>query len=377
MQPDPREPNSNDSNIERSNEAFTDAIDEMMEEEGAEYYDAGDDGDSGADTGADDTETGAVREKRTQVDAQDEPALPMQLPQQQPPQQPAYDPNNPKGFARVGSLFADADGNIVTRDGRVMAAKGEPARHWSNMSKQAAQGEHFKKQNEALTRQIDGSRQLLQSAKELADLPTKLGLSREDYNEGVQLIAQWNRDPLTVARDIVSRTLARGFNATDIMGKSAGDALEMGAIRALINEVVAPQRAREAQETATTQQRQAAQTAYDDFLSRYPDSAPHGDAIAALMREQKISATEAYHEVRYFALENGLDFTQPLGPQVAAASARAQQRPNGAVPQVRTQRAPMVAGNGGGNRDNLTNETNFAPADSSWGDILNSVMRNS
>lgn len=367
MLPDPREP------VDNEPEELS-PIDEMLEDEGAEFYEDDDDtgGDvDGGDTGSDGSDAPPSRTQPT-----DEPSLPMALPQQPAPGQPTYDPNNPKGFARVGSLFADAEGNIVTRDGRVMAAKGEPARHWSNMSRQAAQGEHFKKQNEALTRQIDGSRELLTTAKELADLPTKLGLSREDYNEGIQLVAKWNQDPLTVARDIVQRTLARGFNASDILGKSAGDALEMGAIRHLINEVVAPQRQREATEQKTLQERQQAQQSYDSFISRYPDAAPHGDAIAALMREQKLSATEAYHEVRYFALQNGLDFNEPLGPQVAAANARAQQR-EPVAPQGRTHRAPLIPGNGGGNRANLTTETNFADASSSWSDILNSVMRQS
>lgn len=351
---------------------FSSSVDEMMDEDSEMYDDtgAGNDGgdDSGGDGGTGTGEDGANAPKQTQ----DEPSLPMALPDARAPATPVYDPDNPKGFARVGSLFADGDGNIVTRDGRVMAAKGEPARHWSNLSRQAAQGEQFKRQTEALTRQVEGSRQLIESAKELAGLPQRLGISREDYNEGVSLIANWNRDPLSVARDVVQRTLARGFNASDILGKTAGDALEMGAIRHLINEVVAPQRAREHAERVTNEQRTQAQQSYDSFITRYPDAAPHGDAIASLMREQKISATEAYHEVRFFALQNGLDFSQPLGPQVAAAQARAQQ-PNAVAPQGRTHR-PMVAGNGGGNRGNLTSDPNFAEASSSWSDIINSVM---
>lgn len=366
--PDPKEPVQVEDNLSSS-------IDEMMAEDADMYEDAGDDGDVDGDSG-DGADAGPTVGGKGDDATGEEPSLPMQLPTQQTPEQPAYDPNNPKGFARVGSLFADAEGNIVTRDGRVMAAKGEPARHWANMSRQATQGEHFKKQNEALTRQIDGNKQLLSSAKELADLPQKLGLSREDYNEGVGLIAQWNRDPLSVARDIVSRTLARGFNASDILGKSAGDALEMGAIRQLINEVMRPQQQREQTEQRTTEERQRAQASYDSFISKYPDSAPHGDAIAQLMRDAGLSAVEAYHEVRFFAVQNGLDFSQPLGPQVAAANARAQQRNGNAAPQGRTQRAPMIPGNGGG-RGNLTTETNYADASSSWTDILNSVMRQS
>lgn len=371
----PRVPNTGEPQIDDDTEVQS-GIDDILDED-ADMYEDGDDndepdggddaGDSGSrsgDDGGDPTRQGA------------EPTLPMALPVGHAPQPAAYDPDNPKGFARVGSLFADKDGNIVTRDGRVMAAKGEPARHWSNLSKQAAQATTAERRAEALDRQIQSQKGLIEAAKELNDLPNRMGISREDYNTGVQLIAQWNRDPLTVARDIVQRTLARGFNASDILGKNAGDALEMGAIRRLIDEAVGPQRQREQVEQLTQRQRVQAQEAYDGFMSKYPDSAPHADAIAALMNNQKLSAAEAYHEVRYFAAQNGLDFSQPLGPQVAARQARAQQ-PVDAAPQGRTYRAPMVAGNGSGNRNNLNSDTQYASADSTWGDIINSVMRNS
>jgi hypothetical protein len=149
----------------------------------------------------------------------------------------------------------------------------------------------------------------------------------------------------------------------------------MGALRRMVDEVAAPQRQREEAARMTHEASTRARGMYDEFMARYPDAAPHADAIAALMNNNKMQASDAYHEVRYFAAQNGLDFSQPLGPQIAAKQARAQQ-PNGNASQGRTYRAPMVAGNGSGNR-NLTNESNFAPADSSWGDILNSVMRQS
>src|SRR4030095_9192118 len=93
---------------------------------------------TGADTGTGDDATGpASRQVQPQGE---EPDLPMQLPHQQPPQQPQYDPETPRGYTRVGHLFADEKGNIVTKDGRVMAPSGEAARHWSNMSTAWAEG---------------------------------------------------------------------------------------------------------------------------------------------------------------------------------------------------------------------------------------------
>lgn len=350
-------------------------INDMIDDDMDMYDDGAETDETDADAGdAGDADAGAASVSPPATGDGGEPELPMQLPRGQAPSQPQYDPENPRGYTRVGSLFADAQGNIVTRDGRIMAAKGEPARHWANMSRAAGQTTTLQRQNEALTRQIEGSKQLIESAKALVELPNKLGISKDEYNIGVQLIANWTRDPLATCRDMVARTMARGFNATDILGNDAGNAVEMTALRQLVNEATAGQRQREEMDRTVATQRQNAETAYNNFMGRYPDAAPHADAIAQLMNQRGMSAPEAYHELRYFALQEGLDFAYPLGPQLARKQQQppVQQQPNG-----RTQRAPMVTGNGGGNRDHLTNEVVYADATATWGDILNSVMRQS
>lgn len=350
-----------------------DNIDSMLDEDAEMYDDGGADDTDNSGSGSSDGAAGDGAADQSTQGA--EPPLPMALPEARAPQQPTYDADNPKGFARVGSLFADKDGNIVTRDGRVMAAKGEPARHWSNLSRQAAQATAFQKQADTLNRQIEQNKPLIEAAKELADLPNRLGVSREDYNLGVGLIAQWNQDPLTMCREMVAKTMARGFNATDIIGKEAGNAIEMSALRQLINEATAGQRQREEVDRTVAQNRGVAQQRYDAFMGRYPDAEPHADAIADLMASRKISAEEAYHEIRFFSLQHGLDFNAPLGPQVAAR--QRQSVPPAPQPNGRTQRAPMVNGGGGGSRDHLTNNTVYADANSSWSEILNSVITQS
>jgi hypothetical protein len=356
-------------------------IDDIFEADGdlyesAEAPDGSDDG-GPADSDGSGSGSGADHPVPAGPDTQIEPEFPgVQFPQQTPPPAPAYDPENPRGYDRVGTLFADKQGNIVTRDGRVMAARGEPARHWFNMSKQIAQLPVVQRQVEALNKQLQDNHQLIASAKELADLPQKLGISREDYNAGIQFVAAWNKDPLTICRDLVARTMARGFNATDILGNDAGNSIEMSALRNLVNEMTGPQREREQQIRVENENRTNAERNYNAFMARYPLAAPHTSVIATLMRENKITAQEAYHELRYYALENGLDFTQPLGPQIEARQRQSQQ-PQPQPQRALTYRAPMVAGNGGGRRDHLTNETAMADPNSSWGEILDSVMRSS
>lgn len=310
-----------------------------------------------------------------------EPELPLEQPKQrqarepEQPQQPV-DPSNPKGYARIGKLFGDKEGNIVTSQGRIIAAKGEAARHWVDMSRQAGRAAQLEQQLRVVADQTQRNEQLLHQAREIADVPQRMGMSKEEYNEGVILLGNWHRDPVAVAREIVSRTLAKGHNVTEIMGTQAGDALEMGAVRRLIDEATRGQRTQEARMAAQSQADNQARQNYNSFVMRYPDAELHGDAIANLMNNHQLSAVEAYHEVRHFATRHGLDFSQPLAPQIQAAQQRAQQPNGNGQRSPQTQRAPMVSGASGGQRA-MTQETEYADPNSDWSSILNSVMRNS
>lgn len=308
------------------------------------------------------------------VDTQQTPT-PEQSIQQQPTQQnvpgrvPAVDPKLPEGWKKVGAQYADGKGNIVDRDGKIIAPAGASARFWQEASRATAQAANYRRQLETLQRENQSNQELLARAKEVAELPQRLGVTPEDYNEGVTLMAQWRKNPVEVAREVVARTLTFGYNVSDILGKTAGDALEMKALVRMQNEATAPLRAQQEQTQQQAAHMEAATKAYNKFTSDYPDAEMHGEAIASLMQRRNIPAEVAYFQVKTFALENGLDFTQPLGPQIEAR----QRQP---VPDQRptVQRAPMVNG-GRGSEQSSQQQPRMASADSGWGDILNEVMR--
>lgn len=272
-------------------------------------------------------------------------------------------------FKRVGAQFADGKGNIVDKDGKIIARAGESARHWQEASRATAQVNNLTRQMTVMQQERERDKQVLQQAREIAELPTKMGITREEYNEGITLISNWKKNPVETAREIVARTLTLGYNVTDILGKNAGDALEMKAVSQLVKQATAPL---EQQQQAAARQAQAntqAETAYNQFIAQFPDAELHAEPIANLMGKGR-SAERAYFEVKMFALEHGLDFTQPLGPQVVAM----QQRQNGQRPTDQ-QRAPMANGNGRGSERQMTSEPAMADANSDWGSILSDVMK--
>jgi len=276
----------------------------------------------------------------------------------------------PQGLTRVGPQFADGKGNIVDRSGKVLARAGEGARLWQEASRATAQVGNLQRQLDTATRKLQGQEQLISQANEIVNLPAKLGISREDYNEGVTLMSRWRADPVGVAKEVVARTLTFGYNVTDILGKTAGDALEMRGISQMIKEATAPLIAERNARTQTTEVDAKTQQAYQHFVDTHEHAETHAEAIANLMNNNKLPAVDAYYRVREFALTNQLDFTQPLGPQIAARSA-------GGNGQRQTPSRPLVngSGNGRGSQDQSTTQPVYANADDTWGDILNSVLK--
>ena len=313
------------------------------------------------------------------VDVQ-QPAQPRQVevpPAQQPVvpgRVPAVDPNNPLNLKRVGAQFADGKGNIVDKDGKVLAKAGGEARLWQEASRANAQVRNLTRERDNLMRERERNTAVLENARKIAEMPQRLGVTKEDFNEGITLMGRWKADPVGVAREIVARTLTFGYNVTDILGKNAGDALEMKAITQLVNQTTAPMRQQQEHAAAQQQNMARAEEQYTAFVAKYPDAELHAEAIANLMNNSKVNAEVAYYQVKSFALENGLDFTQPLGPQIAARRA-GQQAPEPHGQQQRIQRAPMHVASGRGSEAQLTNQQEQANAGDDWGDILSSVLR--
>lgn len=294
--------------------------------------------------------------------------------QQQPQQQVRADPNNPHGFKRVGPQFADGKGNIVDKDGKIIAAAGQAARHWQEASRATAQVSNLTNQLRVMQGERQRDQELLRSAQEIASLPQRLGVTKEEYNDGITLLSNWKKNPVEVAREVVARTIALGHNVTDILGKNAGDALEMRAVSRLVDQATAPIRQQQEAAARTRQQEEATTTAYSKFVASHDYAEVHGDAIARLM-QKGLPPERAYYEVRSFAERNGLDFTQPLQPQVDELVRRTQN--TNQQQQNNGQRRPLPNGGSGGasqqNGQHQPANRDFG-ADDSWDSILRDAM---
>lgn len=197
------------------------------------------------------------------------------------------------------------------------------------------------------------------------------GLSPEQAVNAYKLLKSYSEKPAETLKWLLTQAQANGIKI-DLGG---GGGLDPAAIKQMIAEQMAP--ITKAAETREQEQklRDEAQQEYDSFMSRYPDAAPHEDAIAALIsKDPSLTLDGAYWRLRAFFEQRKLDFTKPLAAHHAAMK---QQGGKGEVksrvPFMPTGRGHM----GGQSGDNMNerSEAELAPVNADYSDIIRSAMK--
>ena len=189
----------------------------------------------------------------------------------------------------------------------------------------------------------------------------------------MDMMGMFKQNPAQLVQIVLAEAAARGVDLNRLLGSQIG-AIQTNAISKMLDQRLKPLDDARQQNERHARAEQAAQDRYDRFLASYPDAELHQDAIANLMAEGKAQdEREGYYMVREFALRNGLDFSQPLGPQVAA-KIQQQRTQGGKQPANQQQRRPMVTGPSVPQRQMTQRETRIASPDRSYASIVEEAM---
>lgn len=194
--------------------------------------------------------------------------------------------------------------------------------------------------------QANNSRQQLQN--ELNTLKQTVqqvqGADPAHVATGVKLVRDLSRDPVGTLKTLLTEAIGAGYT---IDGIAAG--IDAAAIRQSLEAKLQPYI------DAAQQQQQAQQTDQEieqevgQFFAQYPDARLHDELIAGVMQKNpQLSMTEAYYQLKLAVVDRGLDWSQPLVPQMQAGeqqqqSPQQQQQkpmPNGRTPANATQATP-------------------------------------
>lgn len=251
---------------------------------------------------------------------------------------PAGEQPKPNGDAKPPTQPTQAakPGDLVDRDGKVIARAGAERRHYEAASRFRTEATQYKTQLDKVTTELNAFR-------EAAQMPTQLGLSPDESATGLQLMASWKSNPVGVLQYLVEQAKAAGHNV-DTLG---GPATDVGAIKQMIAQELAPFRQQSQAAQQSEQINTAAQQQVDQLVGDYGEQAlTNGPALAKLIdasatQGRPMTVEQAYLRFNAWCYQQGFDPHQPIDPQIAGrASPPATQQRNPPRPNGRAVAAP-------------------------------------
>lgn len=198
----------------------------------------------------------------------------------------------------------------------------------------------------------------------MGNLSTQHGITPEEVATGAQLMKSFKDNPVDTVKYLLTQAQSLGHNVEGIGGST-----DMSAIKQMMTEMMAPITNEHQQRVDTQQNQEQAQVVYNEFMTQFPDAEVHQDSLAQLIQnDQNLSPVAAYHKLRSFYYEKGLDWNKPLD----TLKSEAQQAPAPIVPETRTQTTVPSGGNVPG--QNVIDTAEIADVGVSSDDIIRQSM---
>lgn len=221
----------------------------------------------------------------------------------------------------------DAQGNVIDKTtGGIIAAAGSERKAFERMvpiiNAHATEADKYKGMYEAA---IKGN-----------TIATSLNLSPEEYSIGARIMAQWKTDPKKSIAFMIKEAQNNGVDVSDL-GVAAGAGPSVQQIQTALEDIVKKHlepfsfiTTEREDSTRRTQELAEATSVVDEFYGIQPDARIHEDSLAKIMNARpNTSLNEAYLILKNHALENKLDWTKDLVPQIQALVTK---QPNGQTP---------------------------------------------
>ena len=234
-------------------------------------------------------------------------------------------------------------------------------------------GQRASRENNQLKTQLAGATRQLASINQVTQEAVRLNVAPQDQVAAIRVMSDFMRDPVKTLEYLVAEVKAKGYQIPFLeQGVSPG--MDVSAIGRMIDNKMQPFTQREQAERHQQEQRAAAERDLNGFLEDNQEANSNLDVLAEMLNAQPgLPLQSAYTKLIRWAHENGLDWTQPLKPQIAAR----RQQPSQQQTQQPGPQRPMP-GRG-------VNPSTAAPVgngavqqhseNSSWSDIVRSAMQ--
>lgn len=219
--------------------------------------------------------------------------------------------NNTKQPNNVSKDLMDKDGNVLAKGGAERRLYEENQRMKKDIQTFQTQTlPVMRQQFESLQKQLATAQQELASSKGVIEGLRANDLTSQEIQSGLDFIRSWKNNPTEVIKYLLTTAQNNGINV-DIAGMQPSINTEV--IRRMIDDKFQPfiQEREQAQKELENEQR--VQEEYQNFITKYPDSVIHDKTLAYMLEKNpQLSPEVAYHELKYFYLQKGFDFSKPL-----------------------------------------------------------------
>lgn len=291
----------------------------------------------------------------------------------------------------------DGRGNFVDEKGKMVARAGaerrlyEQARRFENdlinerntVQKASQAVRQLQTRLQQAEQHVQQIQQNAPKELEAVSQARKSGMQDQEIALGIDIVAQLKANPIQGVRRVLQSAQAQGYNLKDILGEDVQgtSGIDMGAVKQMIDTQLQPITEAQRRQQAEEQRQQEGQQAYQQFVATHPNADVHMSLISDYVsRNPNLSAESAYYEIKMFAAQNGLDFSKPLGPQVAQT--RQQQTTQQQQQQQQNMPLPNGAGmntgfDGGIGGQQPANSNASSGANDDWDSIISTSLRES
>jgi hypothetical protein len=192
---------------------------------------------------------------------------------------------------------------------------------------------HYQREHQRLGQELQQLRTSQQGLQQYAEQLTQFGLKPDEAVVGLQMAAAFRRAPAEYIRNLiqVARVNNVDLSALNLPNQGMDPQVYASVLDARLKPIMEKlQIERQQQELETQAQRDVQQ-----FYTQYPDAPAHQNEIAILMNQMGLSAERAYWELKTWAIQNRLDWGQPLTAQWQARQAQPQAQAHSTFPANR------------------------------------------
>jgi len=240
-------------------------------------------------------------------------------------------------------------------------------------------GQRAQRENNQLRGQLQQATFALQGISDVTREAAKLNIAPEHQITALRVMSDFLADPVRTVQYLVEEVKSKGYRIP-FLEQGVTQGMDMNAIARMIDTKLQPFTSRVTQEQQNQQFRQQAERDLSAFIDDNGEAQQNLDVLAEMLQaDPRLTLHAAYTKMIRWSHENGLDWTQPLKPQVAALQNGGQQQPTHQQTQQPTR--PLPGGRSVRASDarpvNGTDSGQAFNENASWADIIRSAMHDS